>query len=172
MHAVIEASAEEMAGERALAIGMYCRAELPPRELEDALLVPRYAIHEDRWVYVFEPDALTEDESTGRLGRRRVPRLRSVRDEVLVDYRGRSGGPVCELAANELVITSPLAKPVVGMPIRIRDARHAAAADDSDARRVAAAESEATIIDAESPTPHARRPLMVLGQTVASPGIR
>ncbi len=95
MQAVIAASLGETAGERALAIGMYCRAELPPRELEDAILVPRHAIHEDRWVYVFEPDATAEDASTGRLGRRRVPRLRSVRDEVLVDYRGRSGGPVC-----------------------------------------------------------------------------
>ncbi len=123
-------------------------------------------------MYVFEPDESVEDASLGRLGRRRVPRLRSVRDEVLVDYRGRSGGPVCELAANELVITSPLIKPVVGMTIRLRDTRHATATTRENERRIYTGESEDAIIDAEPPLASAHRPLIVLGQTVAPTGIR
>ncbi len=170
MQAVVAASSEAPAGERALAIGMYCRTELPARPLEDALLVPRHAIHEDHWVYVFEPDESSEDASMGRLGRRRVPRLRSVGDEVLVDYRGRNGGPACELAANELVITSPLTKPVVGMPIRLRDTRLADAATVGHERN--AARSGHVIIDAQRSSASTRRPLIVLGQTVAPTGIR
>lgn len=170
MQAVVEASSEVLAGERSLAIGMYCRTELPARRLEDALLVPRHAIHEDHWVYVFEPDESAEDPSTGRLGRRRVPRLRSVRDEVLVDYRGRDGGPACELVANELVITSPLSKPIVGMPIRLRDTRRADA-NTLGPERYAAGPSHAIIETKPSPA-HTHRPLIALGQIVVPTGIR
>lgn len=166
MQAAIEASADGPLGERTLAIGMYCRTELPARTLEDALLVPRHAIHEDRWVYVFEPDPDSAGDAIGRLGRRRVPRLRSVRDEVLVDYRGRDGGPLCELDANEMVITSPLTKPVVGMPIRLRDERHASHAAEAETRLVAVEDptrpSPAENDEATAP----RRSLTLLGHTM------
>ncbi len=102
-----------------LSIGMYCKTELPAEPLADALLVPRHAIYDGRWVYVFEPDAGSNGE-TGSLGRREVPLLRSLGNAVLVDYRGRDASPVCELAAGEQVIISPLNKPVVGMKIRLR----------------------------------------------------
>jgi len=102
-----------------LSIGMYCKTELPAKPLEDALLVPRHAIYENRWVYVFEPDAA--DSTTGRLARREIPILRTVHDSVLVQYRGREEGQTCELAAGERVVVSHLSKPVVGMNVRLRD---------------------------------------------------
>jgi hypothetical protein len=127
----------------ALAIGMHCRAELPAEPLEGALLVPRHAIHDNRWVYVFEPDPETgADESVGRLGRREVPMLRSVGDAVLVEYAGREGSGVCELTGGERVVVSPLVKPVVGMSVHLRDERIASAHEepristDSEARPV------------------------------------
>ncbi len=104
-----------------LSIGMYCKTELPAKPLEDALLVPRHAIYENRWVYVFEPDPAATDGAVGRLARREVPILRTVQDSVLVDYRGRDERQPCELAAGERVVVSPLSKPVVGMKIRLRD---------------------------------------------------
>ena len=140
----------------ALALGMYCRTELPAQPLLDAVLVPRHTIHDNQWVYVFEPDgddssgapsvalakggiagndteasqlalhsqlgSSTFDEepgSTGRLGRRRITRLRSVGDYVLVDYRGRQGTGVCELRPGELLVVSPLVNPVVGAKVRL-----------------------------------------------------
>jgi multidrug efflux pump subunit AcrA (membrane-fusion protein) len=109
-----------------LAMGMFCRTELPARPLEEALLVPRHAIHDNKWVYVFEADDAADDPSIGRLARRQVPMLRSVRDSVLVDYRGRSSERICELEAGEQVVVSPLLKPVVGMPVRLRDEQMAA----------------------------------------------
>lgn len=111
-----------------LSIGMFCRTELPTRTLKDALFVPRHAVHDSDRVYVFEPDA--EGSTTGRLAARRVPVLRSVGDDVLVDYAGRRSDDVCELAAGEQVIVSPLLKPVVGMRIQLRDQ----AAFSADAR--------------------------------------
>ena len=103
-----------------LSIGMYCKTELPAEPLADALLVPRHAVYDSRWVYVFEPDA-NSDGTTGRLGRREVPLLRSLGDSVLVDYRGRDASQVCELTAGDQAIVSPLVKPVVGMKVRLRE---------------------------------------------------
>lgn len=103
-----------------LSIGMYCKTELPAEPLADALLVPRHAVYDSRWVYVFERDA-GSDGTTGRLGRREVPLLRSLGDSVLVDYQGRDASQVCELTAGDQVIVSPLVKPVVGMKIRLRE---------------------------------------------------
>jgi hypothetical protein len=117
-----------------LSIGMYCKTELPARLLEEALLVPRHAIYENRWVYVVEPDTASPD-GVGRLARREVPILRSVGDSVLVDHRGRDGQKRCELAAGERVVVSPLNKPVVGMKVRLRQ--------ESD-NRLTLGESEAT----------------------------
>ncbi len=102
-----------------LSIGMYCKTELPAEPLADALLVPRHAVHDSRWVYVFEPD-VGSDGSTGRLGRREVPLLRSVGDSVLVDFRGREASQVCELTSGDQIIVSPLNKPVLGMKVRLR----------------------------------------------------
>jgi len=102
-----------------LSIGMFCRTELPARPLEDALLVPRHAVYDNRWVYVFEPSA-GSDPKTGRLVRRHVPLLRAIGDEVLVDYGGRDGNEPCELRPGDKVVTSPLRKPVVGMLVRMR----------------------------------------------------
>jgi hypothetical protein len=99
---------------------MYCKTELPAEPLADALLVPRHAVYDSRWVYVFERDA-GSDGTTGRLGRREVPLLRSLGDSVLVDYQGRDASQVCELTAGDQVIVSPLVKPVVGMKVRLRE---------------------------------------------------
>lgn len=104
-----------------LAIGMHCRAELPAEPLAGALLVPRHAIHDNRWVYVFERDPAATDARTGRLERREVPLLRSVGNVVLVDYVGREGTEVCELSRGDQLVVSPLIKPVVGMRVRLRD---------------------------------------------------
>ena len=115
-----------------LSIGMYCKTELPAEPLPDALMVPRHAIYDSRWVYVLEPD-VGSDGTIGRLGRREVPLLRSLGDSVLVDYRGRDVAQVCELAAGDRVIVSPLTKPVVGMKVRLRsDQDISARADATD----------------------------------------
>ncbi len=113
-----------------LAIGMHCRAELPAEPLEGALLVPRHVIYDNRWVYVFEPDPATADPRVGRLGRREVPMLRSIGDDVLVEYTGREGVEVCELHRGEQIVLSPLVKPVVGMKVRLREERVASVLDE------------------------------------------
>jgi multidrug efflux pump subunit AcrA (membrane-fusion protein) len=115
-----------------LSVGMFCRTELPARRLEEALLVPRHAIYDNAWVYVFEPDPTLEDAVVGRLGRRAVPMLRSVGNQVLVDYRDRQDDGLCELKPGEAVVVSPLIKPVVGMPVRLRDERFASAAEPEE----------------------------------------
>ncbi len=103
-----------------LSIGMYCRAEFPAEPLADALVVPRHAVFDDRWVYVFEPDGGDPESRTGRLGRREIVVLRAVQDQVLVDYRGHDGPLVSELRSGERVVLSPLVKPVVGMKIALQ----------------------------------------------------
>ncbi|MCH8242349.1 MAG: hypothetical protein IH897_07040 [Planctomycetes bacterium] len=104
-----------------LSIGMHCRADLPAELLDDALLVPRHAVYEHRWVFVFEPDPDSPDGLTGTLGRREVPLLRNLGEHVLVDYAGRTGSDSCELQDGEYVITSPLTRAVVGMKLTRRD---------------------------------------------------
>jgi multidrug efflux pump subunit AcrA (membrane-fusion protein) len=103
-----------------LAIGMYCKTELPAERLEGALLVPRHAVHPDghrSYVYVFKPDPEGGNSGEGRLVRREVPTLRPMGDSVLVDYTGRSGTEVCELRSGEYVVVSQLDKPIEGMRI-------------------------------------------------------
>jgi membrane fusion protein, multidrug efflux system len=118
-----------------LSIGMYVKADLPVSALEGALLVPRHAIYDNEWVYVFVP--ASEGADQGRLARRRTPMLRSVGDEVLVDYSDRRGTAACELKAGDRVVVSPLLKPVDGMQIRLRNTADsltdASQADSSDA---------------------------------------
>ena len=104
-----------------LSIGMFCRADLPAKPLQGALIVPRHAVYDNQWVFVFVPDVEETDGLSGRLERRHVPMLRSIRDEVLVDYVGRGAGQPCELAPGDRVVVSPLTKPVEGMRIRLRD---------------------------------------------------
>ena len=124
MVATVDVGNEDSA--QSLNIGMHCRVDLPAEPLEGAILVPRHAIHENRWVYVFEPGSDSSDERLGSLGRREVPLLRPLGDEVLVDYAGRAGTEVCELRPGELVVVSPLSRPIAGMRVRIREDQVAA----------------------------------------------
>jgi multidrug efflux pump subunit AcrA (membrane-fusion protein) len=139
-----------------LAIGMYCTTSLPVQPLLDALLVPRVAIHDSRWVYVFEPDESTADGMIGRLTRRAVPMLRTLGDHVLVDYRGRSGDEVCELLPGERVVVSALTGPVNGMKVRLRPERIASA----DILR-----SDSSVMESDRPGVTGRETL-VLGSAV------
>ncbi|MCP4246391.1 MAG: hypothetical protein GY778_05010 [bacterium] len=126
-----EIGSEPVFGRPQLSIGMFCAAEIPAEPLEGALVLPRRAIREDNTVYIFEPDPASADGQTGRLAARRVPMLRSIGDQVLVDFAQRSGSErlasdlsqaVCELQPGELVVISPMARPIEGMKLRLRDA--------------------------------------------------
>jgi hypothetical protein len=108
-------------GAPAISIGMHCRAELPAEPLEDAVLIPWHAIHEDRWVYVYEPASDGADQGLGRLGRREVNMLRMVGDEVLVDYRGRDDSHRSQLKSGDQLVVSRLADPVVGMQVALQE---------------------------------------------------
>jgi len=101
-----------------LSIGMYCRADLPAARLSEAMLVPRHVVYDNRYVYVVE---LQGDSTTGTLARRQVSLLRTVGDEVLVDHKSRSESDICELLPNDLVVTSPLLRPIVGMKVSLRN---------------------------------------------------
>ncbi len=138
-----------------LSIGMYCRTELPIEPLFEALLVPRHAIYDNRWVYVFEPSTADPGGLTGSLGRRQVPMLRSLGNSVLVDYEGRGGTEVCELRPGEQIVVSWLTKPIVGMEVRLRETQVA----ETEGRPPA---------DTSDLVPHRKRgwtaPVAVLGQ--------
>jgi multidrug efflux pump subunit AcrA (membrane-fusion protein) len=115
-------------GEPRLSIGMFCQVDIPTAPVQDALVVPRTAIHGDNTVYVFEPDASSPDGTQGWLALRRVPMLRAAGPDVLIDFAGRSEGgrlsasasrATCELAPGDLVVVSPLPRPVQGMRLRL-----------------------------------------------------
>jgi multidrug efflux pump subunit AcrA (membrane-fusion protein) len=116
----------EWRDEPPLSVGMFCRAELPTEPLDGALVIPRHALRDGDVVYVFQPDPA--DADCGRLAIRRVSVLRSVDDEVLVDYAGQDGvgdasaGGAAALQAGDLVVTSVLPKAVEGMSLRRREA--------------------------------------------------
>ena len=110
------------ASRQPLSIGMFCRAELPSEPLHDALVVPRNAIYDNQWVFVFE-QAAGGDDGVGRLVRRMVPMLRSMGEAVVVDYRDRDDGAPCELMSGDRVIVSALLTPVDGMTVRLADNR-------------------------------------------------
>jgi len=112
----------------ALSIGMHCRAELPTAPLLDAVVIPRHAVHDSHWVYVFAPDDDPATEGMGRLEIRRVSMLRGFGDHVLVDYRDRDDAAPCELEAGELLVVSPLVKPVPGMRVALPEVRVASVA--------------------------------------------
>ncbi len=103
-----------------ISIGMHCRAELPAEPLAEAVLIPWQAIHEDRWVYVFEPASDEANQGLGRLGRREVNILRMIGDEVLVDYRGHDDSHISQLKSGEQLVVSRLAYPVVGMQVALQ----------------------------------------------------
>jgi multidrug efflux pump subunit AcrA (membrane-fusion protein) len=128
-----------------LSIGMFCRAEIPAEPLKEALVIPRHAMHDDHTVLVFVPDDV-DASSAGHLEIRHVPMLRTVGDDVLVAFRGdeervvatqvadsaavNEQPAVCELRPNDLLIVSPLPRPVPGMRLDSRPAlaaRHAPA---------------------------------------------
>lgn len=104
----------------AISIGMHCRAELPAEPLAEAVLIPWHTIHDDRWVYVFEPAADGANQGLGRLGRREVSILRMIGDEVLVDYRRRDGSHRSQLKPGEQLVVSRLTDPVVGMQVALQ----------------------------------------------------
>jgi hypothetical protein len=87
--------------------------------LTDALLVPRHAIYEDRWVYVFEPDPTDGGRGIGRLVRREVTMLRTIGDDVLVDYQGRDSAQVCELESGDQLVVSSLVAPADGIQVTL-----------------------------------------------------
>jgi multidrug efflux pump subunit AcrA (membrane-fusion protein) len=101
-----------------LSVGMYCRVELPAEPLEEALWVPRDAVHDNGWVFVVESAADASPVSVGRLIKRRLPMLRVAGDWALVDYAQRVGGAVCEVRTGDRVVVSPLHRPVEGMEVR------------------------------------------------------
>lgn len=117
-----------------ISIGTYCQAEIPARPVPGALTVPRHAIHEDAWVYVYEDDPASPGAEVGRLGRRRVTLLRTSGDDVLVGYEGIEGNGAweTELAAGDRIITSPLPRPVPGMPVRLSPESLAALKADAE----------------------------------------
>lgn len=110
-----------------LSVGMFCKAELPTEPLDNALVIPRHAIQEGRYVYVFQPEE--EHPNQGQLVIKKVPMLRSIGEQVLVSFG--EGEPVadlqrddsletvtCELQSGDLVIVSPLPKAVEGMRLQ------------------------------------------------------
>lgn len=136
-NSLAEVTAERARGKPQLSIGMFCKAEIPAEPLPGALVVPRSAIREDNAVYVFEPDPASPDGLTGRLAVRRVPVLRTVGGEALVDFVGRredqrlpvaQAAAVCELRPGDRIVTSPLSRPVLGMKLRLRQPEPAALA--------------------------------------------
>lgn len=111
-------AAESDGSRPVISIGTFCRTEIPTRPLRDAIVVPRYALQEDAFVYVFEPDPRSADPDCGKLGMRRVTPLRAARGEVLVRYEGSEVREHCELAEGDEIILTPLSRPVIGMSLR------------------------------------------------------
>jgi len=127
----------------ALSVGMFCQAQLPITPLADALVVPRHAIQDGHFVYVFKPGPA--DPAQGTLAIKRVPSLRTVGQEVLVAYRQSETAPatddaapttrpaeVCELQPGDQIIVSPLLKAVEGMPLQLRPSAETVAALSDD----------------------------------------
>ncbi len=100
------------------AIGMFCRVEFPAEPLAEALLIPRAAVQEDRWVYVVAAGEGNGQAGVGRLERREITAFRNIGEEILVDFRGRFPHTPCELRSGERVVVSPLLKPSLGAQIR------------------------------------------------------
>ena len=93
----------------ALLIGSYVRVEIEGKELGAVVAVGRERVHDGDRVWVMAPD--------GKLDIRKVGIVFRGRDRVLVS-RG--------LVAGERLVTTDLAAPVHGMPLRTRDEKSAA----------------------------------------------
>ncbi|MBW2243883.1 MAG: efflux RND transporter periplasmic adaptor subunit [Deltaproteobacteria bacterium] len=96
--------ADESPGRPPLAVGMFVRAEISGREVSDAFVLPRGALHEDRAVLVLDVG--------GRLRIRPVDVLRLERDEVVI-----GGG----LEAGDQVCVTPLPGAIDGMAVRVAE---------------------------------------------------
>lgn len=112
-----------------LSVGMFCKAELPTEPLDNALVIPRHAVQEGRYVYVFQPEQDRPDQ--GQLVIKKVPMLRNIGEQVLVSFGsgeqvvdirqdGSTETAICELQSGDLVIVSPLPKAVDGMRLQRR----------------------------------------------------
>lgn len=126
---IVEVSGSELAAGRSgqwrdtgqtISIGMHCRSELPGKPLIEAVLIPRQTVHDDRWVYVFEPATDGADSRLGRLARRDVSMLRMIGEEVLVDYRGHDNPHRNRLKTGDQLVVSRLADSVTGMRVSLR----------------------------------------------------
>jgi hypothetical protein len=102
-----------------LSAGMFCRVELPAELRRDALLIPRHAVYDDRWVYLFEGKSQDESHSTGTLVRREVKILRNLKDDVLVENTRRPDSAADLLQTGDRIVVSPLVRPIPGMAVRL-----------------------------------------------------
>lgn len=94
--------ADEEATRPPLAVGLFVRAAIVGREVPDAVLLPRGALHEDGTVLVLDAE--------GRLNIRTVDVLRLERNDVVI-----GGG----LEAGEKVCVTPLPGAIDGMRVRV-----------------------------------------------------
>ncbi len=85
-----------------LAVGLFVRAEIAGREVPDAFVLPRGALHEDRAVLVLDGE--------GTLQVRPVDVLRLERDQVVIG---------AGLEAGETVCVTPLPGAIDGMKVRV-----------------------------------------------------
>lgn len=106
-------------GRPPLAVGLFVRAEIAGRTLEDVTVVPRSALRDDRQLMVVD--------SENRLWLRDVTVLRIEREEVLIRD---------VLAPGERVCTSPLQAVVQGMKVRPIESASEPAGDDRAGRGV------------------------------------
>lgn len=96
-----------------LDLNMYCKVTILGRVAPEAFLLPRNAIQPDGTVYLAEPDTKNPDGTERfRLTRREVKIVRYTDDQAMI----LPGGG---LQAGDRVITTPLAKPVIGMTINV-----------------------------------------------------
>ena len=91
-------------------MGLFVKAEIEGREVEDAIVLPTTALRTDSQVYVVDAEL--------RLHFRTVEVLRNRRDEIVV-----SSG----LVAGERVAITPLRGAVDGMQVRVAEASAALA---------------------------------------------
>jgi RND family efflux transporter MFP subunit len=105
---------DAQAPEVPLAVGLYVQAEIEGPQVENAIVVPRYAMQNDSRILVVDQE--------NRLRSREVEILRIDRDDVLIQ------GP---LPAGERICVSPLQVVIEGMQVRTVDDAIASASDRS-----------------------------------------
>ena len=97
----VESPYDPSGGRPPLAVGLFVRAVIEGRELADATVIPRSALHDRDRVWTVDAD--------DRLRERAVQVLRTYRDEAIL-----SGG----LRSGERIVISPLRTPVEGMRVK------------------------------------------------------